>query len=74
MEKTLKQQPYVFTPFSAGPRNCIGQHLALIEAKIILALFLRKFEFKANPDYKLRMGLSLVYEPIDPLLLKLTPI
>lgn len=32
-------------PFSKGPRNCIGQELALIETKIILAMTLRKFEF-----------------------------
>lgn len=36
-----------FVPFSKGPRNCIGQELALIEARVILALTMRSFEFEA---------------------------
>jgi len=34
-------------PFEKGPRACIGQELALIEAKVILALTMRKFDIKA---------------------------
>lgn len=37
----------VFRPFEFGPRNCIGQELAMIETKIILALMLRQFQVKA---------------------------
>lgn len=33
-------------PFELGPRNCIGQDLALIESRIILALILRQFIVK----------------------------
>ena len=29
--------------FSSGPKNCIGQHLAEFEAKIITIIFLRRF-------------------------------
>lgn len=37
-------------PFEKGPRNCIGQELALIEARIILALVARSFDFHAAYD------------------------
>lgn len=31
-------------PFEHGPRNCIGQELAIIEIKVIMALTLRSFD------------------------------
>lgn len=32
-------------PFERGPRNCIGQELANIEARVIIAVIARRFEF-----------------------------
>lgn len=37
-------------PFERGPRNCIGQELALIEMKVVLAMTLREFEIKSAFD------------------------
>ena len=34
-------------PFEYGPRNCIGQELALIEMKIVLVMTLQAFDFEA---------------------------
>ena len=53
-ERFLKEkhdQNFVFTPFSAGGRNCIGQHLALIEAKVILARILSAFRVGTVSPY-----------------------
>ncbi|KAK3112559.1 hypothetical protein LTR53_011052 [Teratosphaeriaceae sp. CCFEE 6253] len=36
--------------FSKGTRNCIGQELAIIETKVILAMTLRQFDFHAAFD------------------------
>jgi cytochrome P450 len=35
-----------FMAFSKGPRNCIGQELAMLELKMVLAMTIRRFDFK----------------------------
>ena len=44
--------PGRFMPFGSGPRNCIGQSFAVMEAKIILAMLVSKFKFKISSSYR----------------------
>ncbi len=37
--------PTAWRPFERGPRNCIGQELANIEARVVLAVMIRRYEF-----------------------------
>ncbi|XP_057967958.1 cytochrome P450 734A1-like [Malania oleifera] len=46
------KHPTAFMPFGLGPRRCIGRNLAIFQAKLVMAMILRKFSFDLAPSYK----------------------
>ena len=44
-----------YIPFSGGPRKCVGDQFALMEAVIALAVLLKRFEFSMVPDQDIGM-------------------
>ncbi len=59
-----KQLPrFAYFPFGGGPRQCIGNTFALMEASVVLATVGQRFRFALAPDHKVTPLASITLRP-----------
>ncbi|XP_043706032.1 carotene epsilon-monooxygenase, chloroplastic [Telopea speciosissima] len=63
---------YRFIPFSGGPRKCVGDQFALLEAIVALAIFLQHMNFELIPDQNISMTTGATIHTTNGLYMKLS--
>jgi len=65
---------FAWIPFGAGPRQCIGEDLALTEVQLLLVLFIQKYHFSSEVSRPFpRVRLATTLSPAEDLIVRLRP-
>lgn len=62
-ENKKERHRFAWFPFGHGPRGCIGQRFAMLEAAVALATLVREFEFQTPPG-KIGLTADVVLHPV----------
>ena len=50
-ERAEKRARYAYLPFGGGPRTCVGNHFAMMEAQILLSMIVREHRLELEPSH-----------------------
>ena len=70
-DNTARRDRWQYVPFGGGPRSCIGDHFAMLEATLGLATFVRRAEVRSLDDrFPLAVPFTMVADGAIPALIR----
>ena len=73
MEPNVPSHKFAYAPFGGGPRQCIGNHFAMTEMKILLVNVLQNFKLKIVSEPE-GFDCALTLRPLKDVMLELQPL
>jgi len=71
-ENEAKTPKFAYIPFGGGPRVCLGNHFAMMEAQLLLAMFVNRYEAHREAQSELPLLRHVTTSPRDGLKMRLT--
>lgn len=65
---------FVYIPFAAGPRQCIGNTFALTEAQLVLATVAQRYRLRLVPDHPVEAVAAVTLRPRNGVRVTLQPV
>jgi len=73
-ENSATRPRFAYFPFSGGPRLCIGNEFALMEAQILLATIAQRFRVEVAPGHTVQQEIRITLRPKQPMLMVPRPV
>jgi cytochrome P450 len=62
-ERVAERPRFAYFPFGGGPRQCIGNQFAIVEAQLILAMVAQRYQIQLAPGPPIRMEPLITLRP-----------
>lgn len=73
-ERAETRPRYAYLPFGGGPRTCVGNHFAMMEAQIVLAMIVREQRLELEPSHEIVLDPVITLRPKTGIIVRRRPV